>query len=314
MENMIIRRLAQSKYFSSDFLRKEEEELQQFGTYQSMPIEKESRPNISITNTDIPIESLWNSGSFEQTRLIIHPNSGYDNFSKKFIQESGIPVILGNPIRQEAVVAYCLSSFFNAFSAIPWSEQWDNDRKWNRTPLSDLSVMIVGHGHVGRSLEKKLRSLTNHIFIHDPFQNEDSMEQKNAMDAIIICCGLNETTEHLLDDNFFNGLKSNVCIINPARGKIIEEQALLAFSKANPRAQFYLDVYETEPKDLSLFQGRNNIFTSCHIAGVYQGIEQAIIKFESNVIKDFQQLDTENFFDLYQHEILLNKIQYNTLI
>ena len=106
--------MAQSKYFSSDFLRKEEEELQQFGTYQSMPIEKESRPNISITNTDISIESLWNSGSFEQTRLIIHPNSGYDNFSKKFIQESGIPVILGNPIRQEAVVAYCLSSFFNA--------------------------------------------------------------------------------------------------------------------------------------------------------------------------------------------------------
>ena len=58
MENMIIRRLAQSKYFSSDFLRKEEEELQQFGTYQSMPIEKESRPNISITNTDISIESF----------------------------------------------------------------------------------------------------------------------------------------------------------------------------------------------------------------------------------------------------------------
>ena len=314
MENMIIRRLAQSKYFSSNFLLKEEQELQQFGAYEIEATQKESRPNIAITNTDISIESLWNAGSFEQTKLIIHPNSGYDNFSKKFIQESGIPVILGNPIRQEAVVAYCLSSFFQASSAIPWKNQWDNQRFWSRVPLSDLSVMIIGHGHVGRSLEKKLRPLTNHIFIHDPFQNEDTVERKNDMDVIFLCCGLNETTHHLVDSTFLNGLKSTVCIINPARGKIIDEQAMLDFSTENPDAQFFLDVYETEPKDLTPFTQRKNIFTSCHIAGVYDGIEDAIIKFESNVIKDFTQLDKETFLDLYQHELLLNKIQYNTLI
>ena len=98
---------------------------------------------------------------FEQTRLIIHPNSGYDNFSKKFIQESE-SVILGNPIRQEAVVAYCLSSFLTLL--VQFHGVSNRIMIVNGTaPLSDLSVMIVGHGHVGRSLEKT--SFTNEPYL-----------------------------------------------------------------------------------------------------------------------------------------------------
>ena len=314
MKKPVIKRLALSKYFSRSFIEREKLKLSKVCTYIDDEGSSNQPSEIMITNTDVDIESLWKSGSLEGTKLIIHPNSGYDNFSKLFIKNAKIPVILGNPIRQEAVVSYCMSCFFETFSTIPWADRWDESRNWSRVPLPSVKVLIIGYGHVGRSLEKKLRLFTNNIFIHDPFQNKDAISMKSGADIIFLCCGLNETTAELIDESFLSDLKSNVCLVNPARGGIVKQSALLDFLQQNSSSKAFLDVFQKEPCTLSQFQSFSNIFTSCHIAGVYDGIEEAIINFEHKVISDWNNLDDETFFEIYQHELLENKIIQNTLI
>ena len=311
MKKLTFTRLGYSKYFTPEFKIKEINKLKSFGEFN--PIENK-HCDIAITNTDINIEQLWLDGQFQHTKLIIHPNSGHDNFSQRFIEESNIPVILGNPIRENAVVNYILGAFFESLGKTPWVKEWDKSRNWERRDSSRLKGLIIGYGHIGRKLEKCLLPLMEKIFIYDPFQNFSILESLSEIDYIFICAGLNSTSENLINNSFLSRLKSSVCLINPARGKIINLNALIEFLSSNSTAKAYLDVYPEEPYPLEKLSHLKNLYLSSHVAGVYENLEENILNFEEEVIQHFILLSPEEFKNKYKFLLLNNKIINGQLI
>ena len=297
MKSITIARANYSPYFKDNFKIREYEELSRLGLFQKAV---ESSPEILITNTDTNLNDLFEQDLLKKTKLIIHPNSGYDNISKGLIKELGIQVILGNSIRKEPVVNYCLSCLFERFKPVPWCTAWQSGREWNRPNLSEKSALIIGYGHIGKSLEQKLSQLLKNIYIHDPSENKIGLDKKEKADFIFICASLTESSRNMIDKVFLKSLKRNVAIINPARGKIINIDDLTDFLASSPDAMAYLDVFPKEPYPIENFNHLPNIKVSCHVAGVFDNIDEKIIDFERSVIDDYIQMSNSSFEQKYE--------------
>jgi len=315
MENKTqVIRLNVSSYQGPLFFKQEKEFLSSLNNLEYVREWDGQSPTILITNTHTEVENI-SSELLEKTKLIIHPNSGYDNFSPTFTESNNFPIILGNPIRANAVSEYILSSLLSYFSQIPNHKTWDKTRTWNRKRLKDLKVQIIGYGMIGQILEKSLSPLVKDIFIYDPFKSKIDLQEKVA-DVILMASSLNPTSSKILDENFFKGLRKDVLIINAARGGLIDQKSLLKFLTQNPEAFAFLDVFEQEPFDSTEFDTIKNLVKTSHIAGVYKELNNELLNFEKQILTDFLNKDSSNmnFEEKYQGLILKNRLHQDFLI
>ena len=302
---LTVKRTSTSPYFSPGFNDLEIDTLNPY--LDIFPSDSEVVTDILITNTHTNFDLLSHE-QVENLKLVIHPNSGYDNFPIDFVKGLKAPIIIGSSIRAEAVSQYILSALFNHYSPISHHTQWDEKRKWPRKLLSDLKITIIGYGHIGKILHATLSPIVNDISIYDPFQNFTQLDNKNS-DVVILACGLNSKSRYIVDKNFLNAIKESALIINAARGELIKSKDLINFLKANEEAYAVLDVFEKEPNNFLDFTGLLNIKLTSHIAGVYKNIDLHTINFEKTVVKDFLELTHFDFKNKYQKMILQNKLR-----
>ncbi|TDJ09002.1 MAG: hypothetical protein E2O68_00955 [Deltaproteobacteria bacterium] len=298
---MKIFRCDTSPYQDPNFSKQEKQELETLALSYQKKIQNAS---VLLTNTLTDIENLKTDG----IELIIHPNSGYDNFPHSFVKKADFPIVIGSEIRALAVSEYILSCLLGQ---VPFQKAWD--RTWQgRSLIKDQQVLIIGMGKIGKIVKNSITPLVEKVWVQDPYKNEEDKVPLKEISTVILCAGLNETSHQMIDTKFLESLPPLVTIINAARGKLINQQDLITFLKNNPGSTAYLDVFEKEP---ARFEKLNlpNMFLTSHIAGVFDGLDNSIINFEKKVIGDFMN-DRENFEKKYHDSILKNRIHDNILI
>jgi D-3-phosphoglycerate dehydrogenase / 2-oxoglutarate reductase len=300
-----IKRTSTSPYFSAAFNEQEKKSLAPFGAF--LASDDSTLADILITNTHTDFSS-WNKLELENLKMIIHPNSGYDNFPEDFVKTFKAPIIIGNPIRSSAVAEYILSALFSHYSSIPAHSQWSKERKWPRKLLSELKVTLIGFGHIGKILQASLQEKVLELHIYDPFEGHDEFNTQDS-DVVILAAGLNKKSLHLINKNILNTLSPEALIINAARGELIKTQDLVDFLSSNPKAFAVLDVFEKEPNDFSDFKNLKNIILTSHIAGVYKNIGEKTIEFTERIIRDFTTLSAEDFKATHHKIILQHKMK-----
>lgn len=308
-------RTSASSYLSSHFLNKEQKALEEIEGIKYLKSIKEYSPEAPlalITNTHTKPEEI-SDNILAKTILMIHPNSGRDNFTKDFVANNSFPIICGNPIRTNAVCEYILSALFHHYTKIPDHGHWDEERKWKRSLLRDQKAIIIGNGHIGKQVYQSLKLLCRDVVIYDPYDSssyvtkdygDDLFEGKNIL---IIAASLTQTSRHLVTADQLNLLDAKNIIINPARGGIIKEDDLKRYLHKNPKSFAYLDVFEDEPFPPGSFNDLSNLNKTSHIAGVSERISNDIISFEYIIIKEFLKLQAEQFQSEYTDCILTTK-------
>ncbi|MFG1591590.1 NAD(P)-dependent oxidoreductase [Halobacteriovorax sp. CON-3] len=307
-----------SSYQGEAFRVKERQSLGQLGIKcVDTPIEIPDGESVIVISTSYTDnESIVSSLKHANIALWIHPNSGYDNFSLEFVKNAKFPIVLGNEIRANAVAQFYLQALLNHQGNIPKRQQWDQARSYNRKLLHTKKTLIIGRGPIGARLGNALETLNVSVSYYDPYQNKQQntkylKEELANADIIIMACSLNKTSHHILNEDIFTLLKDDVLIMNAARGKLIDQQALVNFLSKNKNAHAIIDVFEKEPIDFNEFKHLSNITLSSHIAGVYKGINDAIIKFEKRVVRDYLH-DQE--LDLYKTALLSSRVKGDFLI
>ncbi|MBL7665888.1 MAG: hypothetical protein JNM93_12200 [Bacteriovoracaceae bacterium] len=301
-----------SSYLSSDFSTQEEAAINAISGLKYVKNPPKSDCILVTTSNTVP--QNIDAEVLKRCQLIIHPNSGYDLFSLKFLEEHKFPVLIGNEIRAQAVAQYILSCLFNHLVAPPFNPKWDKKRLWNRDLLGRLSCQIIGYGHIGKILEKTLAPLNMKVRIFDPYATDLAHSEIDYKSNILImACGLNSENHHLVNGKFLKKFPKNLLFINAARGKLVKESDLTEYLKTNPEAFAYLDVFETEPLEKSELQKLSNVKMSSHIAGCSHQLEQSMLDFEVKVMNDFL-FWPDNFREKYKNVILQNRIHKKILI
>lgn len=295
-----------STYQACDFSQREKTALHSIGIEY---LNEFNAADILVTNTHTDLKQL-DQDQLRKVKLIIHPNSGYDNFSPSIVSTLGVPIILGNSIRAQAVATYILSCFYHSFSTPPFSNQWDSKRSFDRKAINQLKIQIIGFGHIAKIVQKALEHLVEKISIHDPYQDKNEMNMQ--ADCIIMACSLNKSNDQMINSSFLSKLNQDCVFINAARGGLVNIEDLTHWLQNRPKAMAYLDVFEPEPFDFSLMP--KNSFKTSHVAGVDQGLDQRIIDFVVNISKSWMEESSDSFKKKWSHVCLSQKIINNEFI
>ncbi len=168
---------------------------------------------------------------------------------------------------------------------VEYHDQVQNENLWQYNSLTGLSRMrdlrlgIVGFGKIGQAVARRARGFGMTVMAHDHHPNDDVAADLDvqicglaelfaATDIVSLNCGLSANNEYLIDANAFRQMNRNPILINCARGKLVDEVALIDALDSGQISGAGLDVLSDESPDLhtSKFTGRNNVILTPHIA------------------------------------------------
>lgn len=154
--------------------------------------------------------------------------------------------------------------------------------KWDKPTGSEIEGKILGidgFGSIGKILAKKANNLGMKVLVNDIF-NIDPKEQRAAgikqvtfdellerSDYLTLHLPLNEHTKDTINANELAKMKKNACLINAARGGIVNETALLLALRKKQIRSAYFDVFSEEPpKNGTELLALPNFYLTPHIA------------------------------------------------
>lgn len=136
--------------------------------------------------------------------------------------------------------------------------------------LSECTLGIVGLGNVGKEVLKRAQAFDMRVVANDikdiEFDFMMPLEQLlKESDFVSINCDLNPTSHHLINAKTLALMKPTACLINAARGPIVDEKALIKSLQDGKIAGAALDVFEEEPLSLaSPLRKMENVILSPH--------------------------------------------------
>lgn len=145
--------------------------------------------------------------------------------------------------------------------------------------LGDVTVGVLGASQVGRRVLEFLQPFHPRILLYDPFVLSEEARKLGAekvdtvnelcqhADAVTIHTPVLPETTPILGEEQFRIMKDDAVIINTARGKCLDESALL---KELQKGRFFafLDVSDPEPAAMdSPLRNLPNVVYTAHIAG-----------------------------------------------
>ena len=158
---------------------------------------------------------------------------------------------------------------------------WQTKREVVTENLSGSTATILGLGHIGQEIAKRLDLLGMTVYgtkrntkdiphvqeVVKPAEMYPILERSNL---VVSALPLNPTTRRSIGEKELFSIKEGGYFINISRGGVLREEALLKALKENHLGGAALDVFQSEPlpEDSSLYDCPNLIMTP-HIAGTY---------------------------------------------
>jgi len=137
---------------------------------------------------------------------------------------------------------------------------------------------LIGFGNIPRTLAPKARAFGLKVLAHDPYVADEALRAAGVegvsfddllarSDFISVHAPLLPTTRGLMNAAAFAKMKKGACLINTARGPLVDEAALAAALDSGHLGGAALDVVTTEPlsKESPLL-GRDNVILTPHTA------------------------------------------------
>src|SRR5262245_32710037 len=214
--------------------------------------------------------------------------TGFDHLDLDYWRSKGIPVA-NCPGEFSAIPLAKSALMFILLLSRRWQETQDNLRRQVLylpfgNELAGRSLGLVGFGASARELARRAKAFGMKISAIDirdispEERREFSIEFAGKpadldrvlaeSDFVSLHLHLNEQTRHIIDDRRLRLMKPTACLVNVARGALVDERALLGALSERRLAGAGLDVFGQEPpaQDHPLLRLPNVVATP-HVAG-----------------------------------------------
>lgn len=225
--------------------------------------------------------------------------AGVDQFPHEELRRRGIRLASARGVNRNAVAEHAMAHILAFTRHIHTGRDHQRQHFW-RGMLSDLSqredelagktLLIVGLGEIGKRLAQLARAFDLRIIAtkRDPTTGAgaaDEVHPSNRLpvllpqaDFVVLTCPLTPETENLIDARALAAMKPSAYLINMARGRVVDEPALLAALQNRQIAGAGLDILWDEPlpKD-SPFWDLEQVLITPHTAGETRRYEENVI-------------------------------------
>ena len=249
------------------------------------------------------VSGLWTNELLElasKLKFVQSISAGVNQYDLALVRERGVRLASAAGVNANAVSEHALAHIL-AFARLMHTGRDNQHKRHFRGLISDLSrredelggktVLIVGLGRIGQRVAKLAKAFDMRVFgtkrqvdvllpavdkLHTPDQLSTLLPQA---DYVVLTCPLTPETENLIDESALAAMQPGAYLINMARGRVVDEPALIAALNEGAIAGAGLDCMWEEPLSAeSPLWAMENVIITPHSAGETR-------QYESNVIE-----------------------------
>ncbi len=267
------------------------------------------------TKAIIGIEDLTEAVLTKLTKLkvISKYGVGLNNLDLKLLKKRNIKLGFTPGVNKQSVAELALTLILIGLKKIHDNKTDIMNGNWSQEKGSELygkTVGLLGFGNIGQRLAAilqpfkcnilffdkiyfskiKLKETCSHLNIDFSLIKQLPLEEVlNLSDIVSIHLPLVPETSNILNKKNLIKLKKNICIVNTARGGIVNEPDLHNFLLKNPLAYAGFDVYKEEPALNNTLFSLQNFYGTSHRSSLtneginYMGVA-AIKGLDDNII------------------------------
>lgn len=196
-------------------------------------------------------------------RIIGRAGVGVDNIDTASATKRGVIVVNAPDGNTMTTAEHTFAMLLALARQVPQADASLRAGKWERkkfvgTELRGKTLGIVGLGRIGRVVANRARAFEMRVVAFDPFVSADTAREEGieilaledvfkTADFITVHTPLTAETRGIVGASSFALMKQGVCIVNCARGGLVDEAALADALDAGTVAGAALDVFSQEP-------------------------------------------------------------------
>lgn len=245
------------------------------------PLDREHDYNVIITQF-APISARAINNGTALTLIAIN-RAGIQNLDSKAAKESGVEIFNVPGRNTNAVAEHTLGLMLahlrfiaTAHAALKAGDWMEDFPAPGPRELAEVTVGIVGYGHIGRRVHELLTPFKSGINIYDPYVTHvdggarlvSLDELMSNSDVVTVHVPLSEETRDLIGAEQIASMKPGSIIVNTARAEIVNQKALREAIANRSLWGAALDVFDTEPLSFDdVLVTSAHTTTTPHLAG-----------------------------------------------
>jgi D-2-hydroxyacid dehydrogenase (NADP+) len=238
------------------------------------------------------VSALWRNSliaSLPKLRFVQSFSAGTDQYDKALFARRGVRLANAQGVNERAVAEHAMALALALTRLLHKARDNQRERRWRgmigdralrEQELGGRTLVVVGLGRIGMRLARLARAFDMRVIgvrrtatpapeATDEVVAVAGLEGALAKaDVVALTCPLTPETEGLISVAALKALKPGALLINVARGKVVDEAALLAALGDGRVGAAALDCFHDEPlRTESPFWTLSNVLITPHSAG-----------------------------------------------
>ncbi|GJP64180.1 hypothetical protein CLOP_g21196 [Closterium sp. NIES-67] len=212
--------------------------------------------------------------------IITNFGVGVDSIDVAKAKEKGIHVTNTPDVLTDDVADLALGLMLTVSRRLVEGDRYVREGQWVAKGMMHLThkvsgkrVGIIGLGRIGMAIAQRAAAFNCSIAYYSRSQRSDvpyayhssPVDLAAASDFLVIACPLTPETTHIVNTPVLEALGPAGVLINIARGKNVDEPALVAALKEGKVGGAGLDVFEDEPNVPGELMGMDNVVLQPHV-------------------------------------------------
>lgn len=204
---------------------------------------------------------------------------GYDGIGLKTCLARKIPVTTTPDVLNDDVADLAIALMVMTSRRLAWADRFVRDGKWltGNMPMthrvSRKTLGIVGLGRIGRDIASRAEAMHMQIAYHNRRPVEGApwryvptlIELARESDFLVAILSAGPDATKMINREVMEALGPEGILINISRGRVVDEQALIAVLKEGKLGGAGLDVFEDEPRVPAELLAMDNVVLTPHV-------------------------------------------------
>ncbi|HII60186.1 glyoxylate reductase [Pyrococcus horikoshii] len=238
-------------------------------------------------------------------RIVANYAVGYDNIDIEEATKRGIYVTNTPDVLTDATADLAFALLLATARHVVKGDRFVRSGEWKKRGVAwhpkwflgydvyGKTIGIIGLGRIGQAIAKRAKGFNMRILYYSRTRKEEVERELNAefkpledllreSDFVVLAVPLTRETYHLINEERLKLMKKTAILINIARGKVVDTNALVKALKEGWIAGAGLDVFEEEPYYNEELFKLDNVVLTPHIGsasfGAREGMAELVAK------------------------------------
>jgi D-2-hydroxyacid dehydrogenase (NADP+) len=248
------------------------------------------------------VSGLWRNALLESAsklRFVQSFSAGADQYDKALFARRGVRLATAQGANERAVAEHAIALILALTRQLHLARDNQRERRWRgmigdralrEQEFGGKTLVVVGLGRVGTRLATLARAFGMRVIgvrrtarpapdaADEVVGQRDLARALAEADVVALTCPLTSETEGLIGASALAAVKRGALLVNVARGRVVDEAALLAALADGRVAAAALDCFHEEPlPGESRFWTAPNVLITPHAAGETRAYETNVV-------------------------------------